>query len=161
MGGEFGQWNEWSERRELDWSLLEFPAHRGIHDLVRDLNILLRSEPAMHRYDHSWRGFSWLDCSDSDASVYSFARTAEDCPPVIWIFNCTPIVREGYSIPCPAEGLWQERLNTDWSRYGGSNVENPGVLRTEYTQWGQGRPTLRLTLPPLAAVAFLPADHFR
>ncbi|MDR1359588.1 MAG: 1,4-alpha-glucan branching protein GlgB [Deltaproteobacteria bacterium] len=156
MGGEFGQWNEWSERRELDWALLDFPAHRGIHDLVRDLNILLRTEPAMHRQDYSWRGFSWLDCSDSDASVYSFARMAEGCPPVVWVFNCTPVVREGYSVPCPAQGRWRERLNTDWGCYGGSNVANPGILGTEYAHWGQGRPTLSLNLPPLAAMAFLP-----
>ncbi|MDR2162074.1 MAG: 1,4-alpha-glucan branching protein GlgB [Desulfovibrio sp.] len=156
MGGEFGQWNEWSERCGLDWALLDFPAHRGIQDLVRDLNRLLLEEPAMHRFDHDWRGFSWLDCTDSDASVYSFARTAENAPPVMWVFNCTPVVRHNYYVPCPGEGLWRERLNTDRGCYGGSGAENPGQLQTEYSPWVPGRPSLRLTLPPLAALAFIP-----
>jgi 1,4-alpha-glucan branching enzyme len=158
MGGEFGQWNEWSDNKELDWQLLNFPAHDGIRHLVRDLNSILRREPAMYKYDHSWEGLSWLDCSDFNASVYSFIRRADSCPPLIWIFNFTPVVRDDYAIPCPDGGLWKEILNTDSSYYGGSNVGNPGLLQAIHPDWG-GAPYLRLTLPPLAAIALMPADR--
>ncbi len=158
MGSEFGQWREWSESRELDWNLLGYPAHDGIRVLVRDLNGLLRREPAMHKHDHDWTGFSWLDCADYEASVYTFVRTAEGYPPVLWVFNFTPVVRYGYHVPCPGEGVWREVLNTDSAYYGGSNAGNPFPLRPEYKEWGKG-PSLALTLPPLAAVALMPAGE--
>ncbi|MDR1489415.1 MAG: 1,4-alpha-glucan branching protein GlgB [Desulfovibrio sp.] len=156
MGGEFGQWNEWNDNRELDWQLLNFPAHDGIRHLVRDLNFLLRREPAMHKNDHGWEGFSWLDCSDYKASVYSFIRRADGHPPLIWVFNFTPVVRDGYRIPCPDKGLWKEILNTDSMYYGGSNIGNPHTLRAEPSDWSNA-PSLCLTLPPLAAIALMPA----
>ncbi len=155
MGGEFGQWNEWSEKRELDWKLLEFPAHNGIRTLVRDLNGLLRREGAMHLHDHDWTGFSWVDCADYESSIYSFVRAAGGHPPVLWVFNFTPVVRSGYHIPCPQDAVWKEVLNTDSTYYGGSNMGNPYPLRPEYTEWGKGA-SLSLTLPPLAAIALMP-----
>jgi 1,4-alpha-glucan branching enzyme len=155
MGGEFGQWNEWRENKELDWLLLSFPAHDGIRCLVRDLNALLGREPSMYRDDHNWRGFSWLDCSDFGSSVYSFMRRSEGCNPVMWIFNFTPVVREGYRIPCPDGGVWREVLNTDSKYYGGGNVGNPGLQHAGKAGWG-GYPSLCLTLPPLAALALMP-----
>jgi 1,4-alpha-glucan branching enzyme len=155
MGGEFGQWNEWSESRELDWNLLSFPVHDGIRRLVGDLNALLRREPAMHRHDHDWTGFSWLDCSDFNASVYSFMRRADSFPPVLWVFNFTPVVRENYRVPCPDGGVWREVLNTDSAYYGGCDVGNPGLIAAELSGWGDA-PSLNLALPPLAAVALMP-----
>lgn len=157
MGGEFGQWNEWRDNRELDWMLLNFPAHDGIRRLVADLNGLLRREEAMYRCDHNWQGFSWLDCSDFNASVYSFMRRAEGAKPVLWVFNFTPVVREGYRVPCPDGGQWREVLNTDSAYYGGGNVGNPGLSRAESSDWGK-QPSLSLTLPPLAGMAFMPEE---
>ena len=157
MGNEFGQWNEWNESRELDWMLLNFPAHDGIRVLVRDLNGLLRREPAMHQYDHNWRGFSWLDCSDFNASVYSFMRRADGHKPVMWVFNFTPVAREGYRVHCPDGGAWRECLNTDSHYYGGSNVGNPGLLIADRGDFGDGL-SLKLTLPPLGAIALMPSE---
>lgn len=156
MGGEFGQWDEWSENKELDWNLLSFPAHDSLRRLLSDLNGLLRREPAMYRHDHDWTGFSWLDCSDYNASVYSFMRRADDAKPVMWVFNFTPVVRHGYRVPCPDGGAWKEVLNTDSLHYGGSDVGNKEIIRADYAQdWG-GQPSLQLTLPPLAGIALMP-----
>ncbi len=154
MGGEFGQWKEWDESAELDWDLLPFPAHAGIKSLVRDLNGLLRAEPAMYQHDNDWSGFSWLDFADYNASVVSFLRKTDTGRPVAWVFNFTPVTRQGYRIPVPFGGVWRERLNTDSELYGGSNVGNCGAIKAE----GGKRPghSLRLTLPPLAAMAFVP-----
>jgi len=155
MGGEIGQWNEWSESREPDWCLREFPAHEGIRNLVRDLNGIYAQEPAMHRHDHDWSGFRWLDFSDYGCSVISFARFAEDSPPVMWVFNFTPVVRRWYRVPCPRAGEWQEVLNTDSGYYGGSNVGNGGGAVACTDNWHGGH-FMELTLPPLAAVALKP-----
>jgi 1,4-alpha-glucan branching enzyme len=155
MGCEFGQWNEWNCNKELDWDLLSFPAHDGIRHLVSDLNGLLKHEKAMHKRDHDWQGFRWLDCSDFNASVYSFMRLADEAPPLIWVFNFTPVVRENYRIPCPDGGVWREVLNTDSEYYGGSNVGNPFPVTADISDFGNA-PSLSLTLPPLAGLAFMP-----
>jgi len=155
MGGEFGQWNEWDESRELDWCLYRFPAHEGIARLVGDLNRLLRSEPAMHRRDHDWSGFRWVDFADYGSSVISFLRLAEGERPLLWIFNFTPVVRRFYRVPCPRGGTWRELCNTDSAYYGGSDVGNAGAVMAREDHWGGGH-FIELTLPPLAAMCFAP-----
>ncbi len=154
MGSEFGQWNEWDPDKELDWMLLDFPAHQGIRAFVRDLNGFLRAHPAMYRHDFDWSGFEWMDFADHTSSVYSFIRKSEGDDPVLWIFNFTPVVRPDYCIPCPFGGTWREMLNSDSEVYGGSNVGNYGAHEAEQREQGH---CLRLTLPPLAAMAFMPA----
>jgi 1,4-alpha-glucan branching enzyme len=151
MGAEFGQWNEWNCKTELDWVLHEFPAHTGVSRLVGDLNRLLKSWPAMHEADTGWEGFEWMDFRDWRQSVIVFARKAPGRESVLWAFNFTPVVRTEYGVRCPCPGLWREVLNTDASIYGGSNVGNGGAA--EAVCHG-GESFLTLTLPPLAAVAF-------
>ena len=87
----------------------------------------------------------------------SFMRRADTEKPVMWVFNFTPVVREGYRVPCPDGGVWKEVLNTDSAYYGGSNVGNPLPVHASHSDWG-AHPSLALTLPPLAAVALMPED---
>lgn len=154
MGCEFGQWNEWDADKELDWLLLEFPAHMGIRKLVEDLNWFVRRNPAMYRHDNDWRGFEWMDISDHAASVFSFVRKSEGNDPVLWVFNFTPVVRREYCVPCPFGGRWTEVINSDSETYGGSNAGNFGEREAKHRAQGH---YLELTLPPLGATAFMPA----
>ena len=71
MGSEFGQWREWNHDRELDWHLLEDADHRGVQNLVRDLNRLYSQEPALHELDSDPRGFQWLIGDDRANSVFA------------------------------------------------------------------------------------------
>ncbi len=153
MGCEFGQWNEWNCKRELDWILHDFASHTGVARLVGDLNRILRETPAMFEADTSWKGFEWMSVNDWSNSVLAFARLAPDRAPVLWVFNFTPVVRHGYSVRCPGNGHWREVYNSDAAIYGGSNVGNPGGAEA----WDRGGATrLTLTLPPLSAMAFMP-----
>jgi 1,4-alpha-glucan branching enzyme len=159
MGCEFGQWTEWSEDRELDWLLLEFATHRGIMQLVRDLNGLLRREPAMYAHDTNWQGFSWVDFSDYQASVLSFVRQGEGIRPVLWIFNFTPVPRYNYQIGCGHFAQyknWREILNTDSEYYGGSNLGNYGNIPVQDKPFHQHKSYISLDLPPLGALALIP-----
>jgi 1,4-alpha-glucan branching enzyme len=153
MGQELAQRGEWYEASSLDWHLLQYDSHRGVQNLVRDLNKLLASEPALHEVDFNWQGFEWIDANDADNSVFAFARHGkkpEDL--LIVILNATPVVREGYRIGVPQPGFYSEILNTDAATYGGSNVGNLGGQNAS-NQPSQGRAhSLCLTLPPLAAV---------
>ena len=154
MGCEFGQWNEWNADGELDWILFSFDGHRGLHTLVKDLNAMLRAEPALYQHDYDWSGFSWMDFSDHIGSVYSFARKAEGARPLLWAFNFTPVVRYNYYVNCPHGGLWQELFNSDHHNYGGSGVLNSGAIQAVQTHQGH---QLCLTLPPLAGICMGPA----
>lgn len=152
MGGEFGQWREWSEARELDWHLLAEPAHQGMRRLAADLNRLYRDLPALHEQDFSAAGFTWIDCHDSEQSVLCWLRRAHDGRFVIAALNFTPVPRHGYRIGVPQAGRYREILNSDSAWYGGSNLGNGGLLEAAAENWREWPASLAVTLPPLAAV---------
>lgn len=154
MGGEFGQRREWSEKRELDWALLQYPEHAGLLRLVTDLNGLYRREAALHRNGYSSDGFEWIDCHDLTQSVISYLRLGNrDRGEVLAVVvNFTPIPRHGYRVGVPLAGNWQEIFNSDSTYYGGSNLGNPLPLNTIDEPW-MARPfALELTLPPLGVI---------
>lgn len=156
MGSEFGQWREWNHDTSLDWHLLSFPFHSGIHSFVRDANRLYRAEKSLHRRDCRPDGFEWIDFRDADAGVISFLRMgeAEDQPALI-VCNMTPVPRYSYRIGVPLAGRWREVLNSDAREYGGSGLGNYGSADAPAIGW-HGRPaSLSLTLPPLSCLVFV------
>jgi 1,4-alpha-glucan branching enzyme len=160
MGGELAQPSEWSAERSLDWHLLEQPEHAGIQSLVRDLNRLYRSEPALYELDSDPAGFWWLEPNDADANVIAFARQSRDSSRVVvFVANLSPVVRSDYRLGLPRSGPWREALNTDSSFYGGSDVGNLGGVRPEPIPWHNQAFSAQVTLPPLAAVWLVPDDQ--
>jgi 1,4-alpha-glucan branching enzyme len=156
MGGEFGQSEEWKSGAELPWHLLQWPGHRGVQTLVRDLNRLHRERPEFHELDFSGDGFSWIDCHDADQSVVSWLRLARNGSFAAVVCNFTPIPRHGYRIGVPAAGDYEEVLNSDSRHYGGGDLGNSGLLSAGNRPW-MGRPaSLELTVPPLAVVVLAP-----
>jgi len=155
MGGEFAQRPEWTEAASLDWHFLQYDSHRGIQKLVADLNHLYASEPSLHQVEFDWHGFQWIDCHDADNSVFSFLRLGKNPRDLmVVVVNCTPVVRDAYGIGVPHPGFYQEILNTDSALYGGSNVGNRGGVAASSDPC-HGHPfSLRVTLPPLAALFF-------
>lgn len=150
MGGEFGQWREWTEVASLDWHLLELDDHQNLQRFVRDCNHLYRRESALHQVDSSWQGFQWIDCHDVDHSVISFLRRdAEGGNDVVVVCNCTPIPRLEYRVGLPGPGPYQEILNSDWRIYGGSDIHNPGPIYAEEIPWQSGSHSAAMNLPPL------------
>jgi len=157
MGGEFGQANEWSHDRSLDWWLLQFPVHQGLQKWVRDLNHLYRDEKAMHELDSDPTGFEWIDCNDAPRSVISLLRRGKGPREQLLVAcNFTPVPREKYRVGVPMGGWWKEVLNSDGKEYAGSGIGNGGGVMAQHIEQ-HGRPfSLELTLPPLAAVMFRP-----
>ncbi|HOT97598.1 MAG TPA: 1,4-alpha-glucan branching protein GlgB [bacterium] len=157
MGSDFGQWQEWSESRSLDWHLLQYEPHRKLQAMVRDLNHLYRQEPALHEVDFDPAGFEWIDFQDSDNSIITFMRkTGRPEDTLIFVCNFTPVFREAYRIGVPWHGFYREIFNSDAADYWGSNKGNYGGLHTEEIPF-HGRPcSINLALPPLATLILKP-----
>ncbi|MBX9364453.1 1,4-alpha-glucan branching enzyme [Streptomyces sp. WAC04114] len=163
MGQEFAQGAEWSEAHGPDWWLLDpgygaEPDHRGVRDLVRDLNTVYRATPALWRLDTDPAGFEWIVGDAADDNVLAFLRLDPEGVPVLAVSNFAPVTRQDYRLGVPDDvPAWHEAVNTDAARYGGSDVINPDPVKPEPQSW-HGRPaSIRLTLPPLATVWLRPA----
>ena len=160
MGTEFAQISEWAESRELDWYLLAEAGHRGMQDMVRDLNRRYTEIPALWRQDQEPDGFAWIDANDAGHNVFSFIRRAEGEPDLACVTNFANSVHSHYRLGLPVAGPWTEVLNTDAALYGGSGVGNFGVVGAEVAPELEARspggsPAYAvLTLPPLATVWF-------
>ncbi len=157
MGCEFAQDREWNHDTGLDWHLLDDTMHAGVQALLRDLNGLYRSVPALHEGDCDSAGFEWVVLDDADNSVFAWLRhPLHGGKPALVIVNFTPVPRHGYRVGVPHGGMWRETLNSDAAVYGGSGAGNMG--RTEADLAGShGLPkSLVLTLPPLATLVLLP-----
>ncbi|MFF1636419.1 1,4-alpha-glucan branching enzyme [Streptomyces sp. NPDC058246] len=163
MGEEFAQGAEWSEAHGPDWWLLDpaYPAepdHRGIRDLVRDLNTAYRHTPALWQRDTDPAGFTWIAGDAAEDNVFAFLRHDTDGTPLLAVSHFSPVVRHGYRLGVPEDiPAWHETLNTDTARYGGSDTLNPHPVKPE-PHPSHGRPTsIQLTLPPLATIWLRPA----
>ena len=155
MGGEIGQESEWAESRELDWWLLEHPEHRGLSDLVRDLNQAYVDTPAAWAGDVSAAGFEWVDADDAGRNTYSFVRRAphgSGHPDLVCVTNFASVPHDGYRLGLPSAGLWSEVLNTDADGYGGSGVGNLGSVLAVEGQHGSMPAHADIVVPPLATL---------
>jgi 1,4-alpha-glucan branching enzyme len=155
MGSEVGQYEEWNHDSSVRWELLQYDIHRQFQLLVEALNRFYRSNPALYQVDFHYAGFEWVDFHDADNSIISFLRRADD-PNDFLLFCCnfTPIVRQKYEIGVPAEGFYEEVLNTDSELFGGSNLGNGGVVSSRAVPRHNRPHSIVVTLPPLAVVAF-------
>jgi 1,4-alpha-glucan branching enzyme len=154
MGGEFGQMFEWDHNSSLAWDLLQNPWHAKLQTFVRDLNKLYKNEPSMHELDYDWRGFEWVDFRDSDSTVISFIRRAQDQSDLtFFVFNFTPVARRDYRLGVPTPGYWKELINSDSEIYGGTNVGLGGGVMSEPVKSHGRDHSIRVTLPPLGFIA--------
>ena len=154
MGGEIGQYNEWNYNSSLDWSLLEYPIHKGLNTLVKDLNKVYKKYPALYEKQFSPEGFEWISYDDSQNSVLCYLRKGkEEKDDLIIICNFTPTVLNDYRIGVPRPGKLKEILNTDNSKYEGSGVKNKPLNMENQAFHGKDY-SAAITVPPLASVFF-------
>jgi 1,4-alpha-glucan branching enzyme len=152
MGQEFAPWEEWGEAKSLDWHLLDYPSHRGVQALIKELNAFYKTSPAMHGRDCEGEGFQWLIADDHTNSVFAWVRWAGDAAPVVCVSNLTPVPRVGYAVPMPRAGRWIEKINSDALAYDGTGMGNGGSVIAEAKPTA-GQPALAiLTLPPMATL---------
>lgn len=157
MGGEFAQWTEWNHDAELDWALFGHKMHDGIRRYIGDLNRLYKDTPPLYEVDFEDGGFRWIQADDSVNSVFAYMRLAEDPDDfVVVLHNFTPVPRENYRVGVPAQGFYNEILNSDAEIYGGGNIGNDGGVYSEPVKMHGFPQSLSLTVPPLSTVMLRP-----
>ena len=155
MGSEFGQENEWSFEKSLDWNLLEDPMHAKMKDFVKDLNKLYKSTPALYEKAFGIEGFEWINYERYEDSVISFIRKGHDEKnDIVIVCNFTPVVRENHLIGVHKPGHLVEILNSDADKYGGSGVSNPKKIKISKKPWDFKSNSATITLAPLGISFF-------
>lgn len=150
MGNDIAQFNEWSEDKSLDWHLLGFESHKQLQIFVKDLNTLYKEHKALWKYDFSHEGFEWINCSDTESSIITYVRKADNIEDtLIVIGNFTPVPRTMHRMGVPYEGHYKEIFNSDDLKYGGSGVINCEILETKKLEWDNRNFCIDIKVPPL------------
>ena len=154
MGTEFAQSSEWNHDSQLEWWLLQFDKHRGMQNLVRDLNKLYVNEPLLWKNDYDPSAFKWLDVNDAEHSIFAALRTdPETHEEIIAVSNFTPVPYVAYRLGVPRPGVYSIILNTDDKKYWGSGYKTgPEKLAASNISWQGQYHSVVLDLPPLATV---------
>ena len=153
MGAELAPYTEWSEATELEWSLLDYAPHRGVHDLLVALNRAVVGWPALYERDHEPDGFQWLDADDAAGSTYAFLRWGIDGrTAVACVANFSLNPRIGYRVGLPWQGSWQTLINTDAVEFAGAGAGHDGDVDAIDQPWQSQPSSVVLAVPPLSAV---------
>lgn len=121
MGQDFGQFQEWSEARELDWYLLREERHQQLQEYVKDLLHMYKQYPALCANDNGYEGFEWINADDGDRSIYSFIRwSPTKRNNLLFVCNFTPVERKDFMVGVPKKKQYKLILNSADPKYGGS-----------------------------------------
>ena len=151
MGTEIGQFRAFDCNTPTEWFLLGYDMHAKLKEYFSQLNHFYLSHPALYKKDRSRDSFRWLLQDRRDISVAAFARTDGEKSTLFAVFNFTPVVRYGFELELPEEGVFSEVFNSDRTEYGGDGVINGAKLRAVKEN---GKCSVRITLPPLGCVIF-------
>ena len=153
MGGEIAQFAEWNYEQSLDWHLLEYPQHKGVNTLVKNLNKLYIDEPALHKNDVEKEGFEWINENDADANVIAFIRKgSKRDAPIVVICNFSDKAHANYPIGIPTKGTYEEIFNSQSAEFNGSDAEEKLPLTSINSEHHGKKHTLYVTLPPLSVL---------
>lgn len=155
MGQDFGQLREWSEKRELDWDLLEDEKHSHLQAFVKELLTIYKKYPAMYELDDHPEGFEWINPNDGYRSIFSFVRHSKTGRnSLLFVCNFTPMARPDYRVGVPKKKKYTLLLNSDDTKFGGEGTERPTVYQAEKSEC-DGRPySFAYELPPYGVAVF-------
>ncbi|RLP11784.1 1,4-alpha-glucan branching protein GlgB [Propionibacterium australiense] len=152
MGQEFGERAEWNEEAGLEWWVDGLQWHRGLRDMMREINLVQAATPALYERDCEPDGFSWINANDWMANTFSWLRYGADHDHeiVACLANFSPEPYDQYAIRVPRPGVWREILNTSDPRWDGSGGYENGILTTFVGTDGSDQ--LMVRVPPLAGL---------
>jgi 1,4-alpha-glucan branching enzyme len=154
MGGEFGQWREWTETESLDWHLLEDGLHAGVQKLMRDLNRVYSFRKSLWESDSEPSGFEWIDVDNAMENIVAFLRKCDAGPEVICVGNFSALPRKDYRLGLPHEGEYRLLINTDDKEYSGSGSGISESIIAEHVPSMGREYSVGIDLPPFSTLWF-------
>ena len=139
MGQDIGEYDEFNEKRAVEWGLLENADHRKLNDMVAALNRFYTSAPALYAKDTSWEGFEWINCITPNACMLSYIRKTGNVGDMLVVVANFADARQSFRVGVPCEGKYKEVFNTDEEAYGGNGITNKDVRDSIDTEW-DGKP---------------------
>ena len=126
MGQDFGQHREWSEKRELDWFLLDKEPNKNLKLFMKELLHLYKNNKCLYEYDCFPEGFEWINADDGDRSIFSFVRhSASGKSNMLFVINFTPVERPDYRVGTTCRRKHTLVLNSDAKKFGGEGRRRP------------------------------------
>ena len=154
MGGEFGQSSEWNFQQSLEWHLTQYDFHSGIQEVIKDLNKLYKTSPALYEKQFNPEGFQWIEYNDQENSVITYMRKGTDPKDdLIIACNFTPVPRDGYRVGVPKTSQLKLVFNSDDEKYSGSGMGKK-TMKPSKTPWNGYDQSVMMTLPPLSVVVY-------
>lgn len=152
MGQDFGQFIEWDEKKQLDWFLLDYDAHKNLSNYVKALNNFYKENSPLWEIDCSWEGFKWIVSDDCNNSVIAFSRINEKEESIIAVCNFTNVKRDSYKIGVPDKGVYDIVFNSDAKQFGGTASTRKRCYRTKNLPMHGMEQCIDMTLPPLSTI---------
>ncbi len=119
MGNEFGQFKEWNYKEGIEFFLKNYPAHDKLSLMVKELNHIYKSTPALYQIDDSWDGFEWIAADDNDANFIAYKRKDRRGNEIIVMVNFSGGDLYNYRLGLE-EGVYEIVFDSDAKKYGGS-----------------------------------------
>mgnify|MGYP004652589369 FL=1 len=160
MGQDIGEFSEWNEMRQTEWELLKYPDHKGMAALVKKLNELYTTKPALYEWDDKPEGFAWINSINSTENLLTFMRRTRKKESLLVVAANFSGVEKQVKIGVPYEGSYKEILNTDAEEFGGSGMVNKRAKRAVKKEWDDRPYSVSITLAPLSIsiLEFRPAN---
>ena len=156
MGQEFGQFQEWSEARELDWFLLAEPEHEQLQAYVKELLALYKKYPALYANDDNEQGFEWINADDAARSIFSFIRKSPTGRNnLLFVINYTPVAREDYRVGVPKRKQYKLILNSKDPKFGGDTPVEQTVYKAVKKECDGREYSFAYPLPAYGVAVFL------
>ncbi len=151
MGNEFGQFKEWAYEEGIEFFLKQYPLHKKLSDMTKELNEFYKNTPAFYEIEDSWDGFEWLAANDSDRNFLAYQRKDTKGESYVVMINFSGCDLIGYRLGLP-KGKYQVVFNTDSVRYGGSGKMKKRVFETKKSFSHGKEYSIGFDLPKLTCV---------
>ena len=154
MGQDIAEFKEFDETRETEWGLLSYEPHKGVHQLVKDLNALYKEKPALYAMDTRPEGFEWINCISPEKCMVSFLRKTDKIKETLVVVANFANLEQEFTIGVPYEGKYKEVLNTDAKCYGGLGRVNGQAVFVEEEETDAKPYSFKMTSAPLSVSIF-------
>ena len=154
MGQDIGEWDEWNEKRGIQWDLLKYDDHRNYNNFVKDLVELYNTTPALYELDNDSEGFEWINNISANETILVFLRKDTEGNNLLVVCNFADIDRKDYKIGVPFSGKYKEIFSSDDVRFGGKGHNNPRVKRSRADECDNRPYSIRIDVPALSVSVF-------